>query len=147
MKRYAMLLVMLVLVCLAEQIVLAGTLVDNGDSTISDQVTHLMWQKQNDGTTQTWTSAISYCESLTLAGHADWRLPTIKELKSIADMTKINPAINTTYFPGTGTESSSYYWSSTTYADSPSFAWYVVFYYGYSDYGNKTYTYYVRCVR
>ena len=31
--------------------------------------------------------ALAYCESLTLAGHADWRLPSAKELQSIVDYT------------------------------------------------------------
>jgi len=110
MKKCLILNMLIYLLLLWVQISYAGTLVDNGDGTISDQGTHLMWQKQDDGTTRTWTAAITYCEGQILAGHTDWRLPTIKELKSIADMTKYDPSINTTYFPGT---QSSYYWSST----------------------------------
>jgi len=141
MKKYTILFAFLFITA---NMSYAGALVDNGDATISDQGTHLMWQKQDDGTTRTWTAAITYCEGLTLAGHTDWRLPTIKELKSIADMTKYSPAINTTYFPGT---QSSYYWSSTTLASDATCAWGVNFSYGnsYGDY--KTVGNYARCVR
>ncbi|MBF0238256.1 MAG: DUF1566 domain-containing protein [SAR324 cluster bacterium] len=74
----------------------------------------------------------------------DWRLPNRNELQSLVDYSKSNPAIDTTAFSNTN---SSYYWSSTANAYSTSNAWYVNFYNGYVYYGNKTYSYYVRCVR
>ena len=73
---------------------------------------------------------MTYCENLTLpaGGYSDWRLPNRNELQSIVDYSRYNPAIDTTYFPGTV---ASYYWSSTTYAYSTSIAWNVYFGYGY----------------
>src|SRR5208283_3026477 len=52
---------------------------DNGNSTGSDNVTGLMWQKQDDGTTRTWANAGTYCSSLSIGGYSDWRLPTVTE--------------------------------------------------------------------
>ena len=55
---------------------------NNGDGTVLDGVTGLMWQQQESGEL-TWPSAFAYCKSLTTAGYANWRLPDIKELFSI----------------------------------------------------------------
>jgi hypothetical protein len=121
--------------------------VDNSDGTISDTSTGLMWQKATAPGTYTWEQAITYCENLTLpaGGYSDWRMPNRNELQSIVDYSRYNPAIDTTYFPGTV---ASYYWSSTTYAYITIVAWGVYFDYGYVYNGfDKTYDYYVRAVR
>ncbi len=55
---------------------------DNGDETITDNVTGLMWQK-GSGSKMTYDQAKSTVESFDLAGYSDWRLPTIKELYSL----------------------------------------------------------------
>jgi hypothetical protein len=126
---------------------------DNGNDTITDNVTGLVWQKQDDGTKKTWADAGAYCDALALGGHTDWRLPSDIELMSVVDYGKsIGPVmdasdfglINKTYFPNT---KSSYYWSSSTYAYSTGNAWSVSFYKGNVDYDDKSGTDYVRCVR
>ncbi len=117
---------------------------DNGDNTVTDSITGLMWQQEDDNTTRTWEAAITYCEDLTLAGYGDWRLPNINELESIADDTVFSPAIDTVAFPNTN---SSGYWSSTTFAFSTGYAWGVSFHGGYVYSSNKTYSDYFRCVR
>lgn len=133
----------------------AGTFTDNSNGAVTDNTTGLMWQQCSAGqsgagcttgtaATYTWEAAISYCEGLSLGGFTDWRLPNVKELKSIADMTTFNPAINATYFPNT---ISSDYWSSTTYAGSTTDAWLVTFDFGFTSDDIKASTYYVRCVR
>jgi len=64
---------------------------DNGDGTVTDNVTGLMWQKDHSPATLTWGcspqpgSAQGYCASLNLAGHTDWRLPKLIELVSLLD--------------------------------------------------------------
>jgi hypothetical protein len=119
---------------------------DNGDGTITDNVTTLMWQKQDNATGYTWANALTYCKNLSLGGYAvgSWRLPNVKELKSIVDFTKYAPAINGTYFPGT---KSSYYWSSTTYAVNTTLAWFVGFDGGYTGDDVRAVACFVRCVR
>ncbi len=119
---------------------------DNGDGTITDNVTGLIWQ-QGEGGTKTWENAITYCEDLSLAGYADWRLPNKNELNSIIDYERYNPAININFCPDL--LYTSYYWSSTTRASSSSDAWIVGFLYGDVGYylSKPTNNYYVRCVR
>ncbi|MBF0353512.1 MAG: DUF1566 domain-containing protein [SAR324 cluster bacterium] len=121
----------------------APSYTDNSNGTITDNVTGLMWQKEN-GSQTNWSAAGSYCEGLTLGGYADWRLPTKKELMSISHYGTYNPAINTTYFPNTNSSS---YRSSSTVAGDTSVAWGVDFGYGGVSTYYKTASYDVRCVR
>ena len=132
---------LLLTLTLLNSIAIAGSFTDNGNGTVSDSDTGLMWQKEDDNTTRTWESAISYCEGLSLGSYNDWRLPNIKELRSIVDTTTYSPAINSTYFPNTNSSS---YWSSTTYTP---YAWYVGFSNGVVSYGYESDYYYVLCVR
>jgi len=121
-----------------------GSYTDNGDGTVTDTSTGLRWQQAGSSNTQTWEQALAYCESLNLGGYTDWRLPTSKELQSLVDYNRYNPEINTTYFPSTV---SSFYWSSTTYANYTNLAWGVYFYDGIGDVNNKIGSWYVRAVR
>jgi|GEM_PF-699443 len=123
----------------------SNNFIDNNDGTVTDTSTGLMWQ-QNGSTQKTWGDALAYCESLTLAGHSDWRLPNRNELQTIVDYSRYNPAIDTAFFPDTAAY---YYWSSTTYTDLPVNAWYVHFGIGIvrlEGYG-KDWLQYVRAVR
>jgi hypothetical protein len=132
---------------------------DNGDGTVTDNITGLMWQQAVPTTTNdagvptptsfTWDDAGKYCsETLNLAGHSDWRLPTAIELMSIVDPGQLNPSINGTYFPSTPSSS---FWSSTPKASPvagpPSGAWVFDFGLSGSGYTGVTSTFNVRCVR
>lgn len=124
----------------------AGSLTDNGNGTVMDSGTLLMWQ-QGENSYMSWEAALSYCEGLTLATHTDWRLPNIKELSSIVDNTRFSPAINKTLFPNA---IPSDYWSSTTVGSSgyTMNAWSVDFTLGGTYAGaGKSVRNYVRCVR
>jgi len=98
--------------------------IDNGDGTVTNTDTGLMWQQDTAPDTYNWQDALDYCETLTLASHNDWRLPNVNELHSIVDYSTYDPSINTDYFPNT---ESSGYWSSTTYVSQPELAWCVHF--------------------
>jgi hypothetical protein len=113
---------------------------DNGDGTITDMVTGLMWQKAVSA--YAWTDAKNYCASLALAVHCDWRLPTYIELLSLADYSKYAPAADGTYFQG-----ANFFWSSTPLAGSTSMAWIVDFQSGFANYYDVTVGHDVRCVR
>jgi len=55
---------------------------NNGDGTVTDNVTGLMWQ-QNPGEKMTYDQAVAGASAFSMAGYDDWRLPTIKELYSL----------------------------------------------------------------
>ena len=112
---------------------------DNGDGTISDHRTGLMWMTCTYGQTYSsgsctdtatsgdWEDAFAAADTSNAAnngdgtyGHKDWRLPNKKELSSIVDLTSNNPAINQTIFPNT---QGATYWTATPSAadDSKAF--------------------------
>jgi hypothetical protein len=128
--------------CVRGSAVANGTLTDNGDNTVSDNVTGLIWQG-NEGGVSTWDSALTYCETLSLGGFSDWRIPNIKELFSIVDLGS-TPTIDTVSFP---TAVGGPYWSSTTRIDSAGFALVQEFSSGMLTIGYKTGTSNIRCVR
>lgn len=121
---------------------------DNGDGTITDNRTGLMWVKDgnsagcNNGNTLTWEQAITFCEGLNFAGYT-WRLPNRRELMSIVDYGEESAAINTTYFSNI----KSNYWTSTTYLPITTSAWYVDFDGGFVYSVAKTDSSYLRPVR
>ena len=143
MKKSVIIFILIIFLSSASYAYIENQFVDNGNGTITDNATGLTWRQGTDGT-MNWQGALSFCEDLDYAGYTDWRLPDVKELRSIVDNSKVSPAINTTFFPGT---QSSYYWTSTTYAGSTSYAWHVTFFNGYVYDSNKSSSNYVRCVR
>jgi len=115
--------------------------VDNGDGTITDLATGLMWQLADSGAGYNWNDALAYADDLVLAGHDDWRLPTAKELQSIVDYSRslqatgtaaIDPVFTSTVITNEGGAADyGSYWTSTTHlGDGPQpggFAVYVTF--------------------
>lgn len=134
-----------------------GAYQDNGDGTVTDTTTKLMWQRCTAPSEEiscslsaalyTWDDALAYCNGLILGGYTNWRTPNVKVLHSILDAVKTtDPTINTDYFPDT---QAAYYWSSTTFTGTPSYAWYVDFSIGIAMTSpiSKQNTHYLRCVR
>ena len=99
-----------------------------GSNCVTDQLTGLMWLKNPDATERTWSDAITYCEGLNgddgRGGYTDWRLPNLRELESLVNLGEARPGVwlNTQGFTGVP---SANYWSSTTFAASTGYAWYV----------------------
>ena len=101
--------------------------VDNGNGTISDNATGLMWQQTDSGLGYQWSDALSYCEGARFAGYDDWRLPNVKELQSLVDYGRspdtthsaaIDPIFSATQMTNEA-DAIDYpaYWSSTTHAN------------------------------
>ena len=111
--------------------------------TVFDKDTGLTWQRAVDAATYNQSDAMTYCSDLVLAG-VGWRLPSIKELQTIVDESKYNPAIDPIAFPDTPIN---YFWSSSLYAGDSGSAWYVAFNVGYVYYDSVDTTLRVRCVR
>ena len=138
--------------------------VDNGDDTITDNQTGLMWEKKVSGSgclhclgdIYTWNEAMSEwisevnghtddsnAQAGSPGGHTDWRLPTIVELQTIFDCS-FTPCLD----PIFGPRGPFGYWSSSTNAFDPVFAWVVAFGSGFvRENFFKTSNAYVRAVR
>lgn len=119
---------------------------DNGDSTITDNLTGLTWQKFGTNDTMSWENALLRAESNITAGHNDWRLPNIKEIESINNIKANAPSAYTSFFPNL---KASNYWSSTTQFNHSTNAWYIDFKnFGLTTYMDKTSrAAYIICVR
>ena len=118
---------------------------DNGDGTIKDNYTGLTWQKNSSTTPMNWEAALAYAKTVILGGKSDWRLPNIKELQSLNDVSRVKPSINKTFFPNIVT--SAFYWSSTSQYKTPAIAWDFNTDYGIVTYDDKTIAKYVILVR
>ena len=121
-----------------------AAMVDNGDGTVTDTQTGLMWQKATAPGTYTWQQALAYAEGLTLGGHSDWRLPNRNELQALVDYSRSAPSIDPVLASDTVTSD---YWSSTTHVDNTGSAWEVQFLGGIVRYYPKSSSNYVRAVR
>jgi hypothetical protein len=93
------------------------TLTDNGNDTITDSRTGLQWQKTFPVTAYTQADGRTFCDSLTLAGSADWRLPTVVEMESIMDWSQSGNVYMSSAFGitvGTSVVTTSSYYSPVT---------------------------------
>ena len=117
-----------------------------GNGTVYDTKSKLTWQQTVSSTTYTWADAKTHCAGVGASlGGSGWRLPTIKELVTIVDLSQATAAmIDPNAFPGTP---AAWFWSSSPVAGSPSYAWYVLFGNGYSfSTSDVSSMYNVRCV-
>lgn len=126
---------------------------DNGDGTVTDRATGLTWMRDDSGSFAAslnwtasrdgrlnWEESLRFCQTLTLAGHDDWRLPHAKELQSIVDYTRspqatdsaaIDPVFRITAIrDDAGKRNWPFFWTGTTHLDGPrpgKFAAYLAF--------------------
>jgi hypothetical protein len=106
---------------------------DNGDGTVTDNCTGLMWQKDPGDVTQTdvdhatWCEALRFCNELQFAGHGDWRMPNVRELQSLVNY-GIDGRSSIMLDPVFGSQPfDSLYWTSTSFQFNPERAWNVNF--------------------
>ena len=130
------------------------TYVENGDGTITDFNTGLMWEKKSDDdglhdrdatfpwsdsavdTIWDWLAQVNVEGGSGFAGHSDWRIPNAKELQTIIDYERVAPSVDPVFDSSCvaactvltcSCTASAFYWSSTTEADGPGAAWGVRF--------------------
>lgn len=126
---------------------------ENG--TVTDLETGLMWAQCVTGLSGItcdsgqaekvdWATALEYAQTSELAGYSDWRLPNIKELFSLVDFNRVEPAINLNIFPATTVE---YTWSSSPMIDFAQDAWFVNFKSGLNWFKGRSSNHLVRMVR
>ena len=101
---------------------------DNGDNTVTDRATGLMWAKDDSKTGMNWEQALAWVQEMNAneyLGYSDWRLPDAKELQSILDYSRqtdatnspaIDPIFNVTAIQNeAGAVDYPYFWTGTTH--------------------------------
>ena len=128
----------------------------NNDGTVSDTKNKLVWmqcsigQQWNKGQcigkakTMSWDKAIEEAKQFRAGKHSNWRIPTIHELSSLAELRCQQPAINLQVFPATPPRD---YWTATSFINNDALAWRVHFAYGENHTAKKTTQAIVRLVR
>ena len=100
---------------------------DNGDGTVTDHATGLMWQQSGSKEYMTYDAAKKYIEALNkdrFAGYDDWRLPTMDELTSLLEPEKKD---NGYFIDPIFDKNQGWCWSADTVKGSSGRAWYVSF--------------------
>ena len=128
---------------------------DNLDGTVTDNLTGLIWLKDaRCFGYKTWNEALEFTNALE-SGQCglsdgsiptDWRLPNLKELLSLVDITNYLPALPSDHPFERVPNDAATYWSSSSSSFSD-YAWYVQFYQGFSHYSVRTALNYVWPVR
>jgi hypothetical protein len=104
---------------------------DNGDGTVTDNATGLMWSQDDSGTGMNWAEALAWVEQKNAEnylGYSDWRLPNAKEMQSLVDYSRapdatnaatIDPVFNITQITNeAGEVDYPWFWTSTTHVKS-----------------------------
>ena len=134
---------------------------DHGDGTATHRPTGLMWKRCSEGqtwngstclgerSTYTWKAALGLGGASGFADYSDWRVPNVKELRSVVESCRTDPAINRTIFPNAVPpldlfdlsdgipRPPAFYWSSTHKRVIGGSAWSVDFNEGWSTEGNN----------
>jgi len=98
---------------------------DNGDGTVTDSGTGLVWMRcaigqawsgsscDGSASSHTWDQANAITGTVAFAGQSDWRLPNIRELTLLTDRSRYNPAIDVNAFPNTP---AALFWSASSFS-------------------------------
>jgi len=118
-------------------------LIDNSDSTITDLLTGLTWEKKggdNETLSYSYSQAVDYCQDLSLGSQSEWRMPTRKEFSTIMNFGRVSPALDKDFFPyyTTGSEPEMYYWTSSEYCEDNDKVWKILLAFGLITRGAKS---------
>ena len=116
--------------------------ISSSNKIVKDKLAGRIWQKSGSVKKMNWSSAKAHCLMLSLDNNTNWRLPTIKELKYLANRKKDDTAMDMRYFNAKSVR----YWSGTEHKGDDSEAWGIDFYDGVGGYYDKSNSYNVRCV-
>jgi hypothetical protein len=90
---------------------------------VYDTKTKLTWQQDAAPSSYTWSDAKAFCTGVT-QNNLMWRLPSLKELETLVDESRVNPAIDHTAFPNT---QGKYFWTVSPVTNFTDNAWVVDF--------------------
>lgn len=134
----------------AHYIINPPDLTDNGNGTVADNLTGLVWEQKTEADEPllyTYADAITYCENLSLGDYVDWRIPTRKEYSTLLNLNNLSPSLDTTFFPYyTDTGANVYYWTSSDYHPDPTQVWAIQLAFGIMETKAKVATLKIRCV-
>jgi hypothetical protein len=146
----------------------AARFTDNGDGTVTDGNSGLMWEKLTDDggihdqdATYTWSDAVTVkiaaLNTAGFAGYDDWRLPNVRELQSLVHYGVYGPAVSGAFDTGCAsgcdglacscTPFGTVTWSSTSHVGASGYAWSIYFGDGQQSAVGKTGPATVRAVR
>ncbi|WP_324172832.1 DUF1566 domain-containing protein [Sulfurimonas sp.] len=110
-----------------------------------DKSTSLVWQDHQDNykLSITYYQSQEYCSKLVIGKYNNFRMPTLRELQSIVDYKKFDPAIK----KGFDYVSNEYYWSTTPFADDNKIVWLINFKKGERTVKDMHYDRHIRCVQ
>ncbi|WJG10376.1 DUF1566 domain-containing protein [Aliiglaciecola sp. LCG003] len=129
---------------------------NNGNGTITDNTTGLMWMQcslgqtwfngncQGDADALNWQQALQQAHGFEFADLDGWRLPNVKELATLTERRCVRPAINEVLFPNTPSDD---FWTSTPSLSDAQRAWVVAFFNSSNSIKQKNLFVFVRLVR
>ncbi len=119
---------------------------DNGNGTITDSVTGLVWEKAGSPNHMLFRDTQGYIQGLNkkkFAGYNDWRLPTLEELASLLENKEVDDLFTDPLFD----RKQRWCWSADKRASRGRGVWHVCFYFGSVNWSSLKNYHYVRAVR
>ena len=111
--------------------------VDNGNDTVTDRLTSLMWTKSPKQIAVDWNEATDYCRNLQVGDLRGWRLPTIREWRQFTSRKQKNPALPQGH-PFVNISTHVGYWSKTRHKFGPAYVYQISLWDGRYNHQKKT---------